>query len=58
MTELPSIRLRVYDPEVSQEKILVAVENPMDTELSALEQIFKASGIAEVKKIGNRDERI
>jgi len=51
MTELPSIRLRVYDPEVSQEKILVAVENPMDTELSALEQTFKASGIAEVKKI-------
>jgi hypothetical protein len=51
MTELPSIRSRVYDPEVSEGKILVAVENPIDAELGALERTFKASGIAEVKMV-------
>ena len=51
MTELPTIRLGIYDPEISQGKILVAVENPADGELSALERTFKASGIAEVKKV-------
>jgi hypothetical protein len=51
MTELPTIRSRVYDPEVSQGKILVAVENPGEGELAALERTFKASGIAEVKTV-------
>jgi hypothetical protein len=49
MTELPNLRSRVYDPEVSQGKILVAVENPADADIPALEKTFKGSGIEEVK---------
>ncbi len=51
MTELPTIRSGIYDPEISQGKILVAVENPGDGELSALERTFKASGVVEVKMV-------
>ena len=51
MTELPTIRSRVYDAEVSQGKILVAVEDPAEGQLSALERTFKASGITEVKTV-------
>ena len=51
MTELPTIRSKVYDPEVSQGKILVAVENPADGEISTLERTLKASGIAEVRMV-------
>ena len=50
MTELPTIRCKVYDPEVSQGKILVAVENPADGEISTLERTLKGSGITEVKR--------
>ena len=50
MTELPTIRSKVYDPEVSQGKILVAVENPADGEISTLERTLKGSGITEVKR--------
>src|SRR5205807_1938319 len=32
-TELPTTQSKVYDPEVSQGKILVAVEEPIDGEL-------------------------
>src|SRR5437763_2396370 len=41
MTELPNLRSRVYDPEVSQGKILVAVENPAEADLASLEKTFK-----------------
>ncbi len=51
MTELPNIRSRVYDPEVSEGKILVAVENPADSDLGALERTFKVSGINEIKTV-------
>jgi hypothetical protein len=51
MTGLPMIRARIYDPEVSQGKILVAVENPGEGELGRLERTFKESGIAEVKTV-------
>jgi hypothetical protein len=51
MTDLPTVRAGIYDPEVSGGKILVAVENPEDGEITALEQTFKASGIAEVKTV-------
>ena len=51
MTELPNLRSRVYDPEVSQGKILVAVENPSDNDVAALEKAFKISGIQEVKRV-------
>ena len=51
MTELPNLRSRVYDPEVSQGKILVAVENPADADLASLEKTFKVSGIEDVKTV-------
>ena len=51
MTELPAIRSGIYDPEISKGKILVAVENPPEGELSALERTLKASGVAEVKTV-------
>ena len=51
MTELPTIRCKVYDPEVSQGKILVAVENPADGEISTLERTLKGSGITEVRRV-------
>ena len=51
MTELPAIRSGIYDPEISKGKILVAVENPPEGELSALERTLKASGVAEVKMV-------
>jgi len=51
MTELPNLRSRVYDPEVSQGKILVAVENPAQHDVAALEKTFKISGIQEVKMV-------
>ena len=51
MTELPTIRSKIYDPGISEGKILVAVENPPDSEIPALERTFKASGIAEVKSV-------
>ena len=51
MTELPNLRSRVYDPEVSQGKILVAVENPADADIPNLEKTFKVSGVDEVKTV-------
>ena len=51
MTELPTIRSKVYDPQISEGKILVAVENPRDAEVPALERTFKGTGITEVKTV-------
>src|SRR5437870_6874361 len=48
-TELPTTQSKVYDPEVSQGKILVAVEEPIDGEL--VERTLKASGIEAVKRV-------
>lgn len=45
---LPTTRGRVYDPEVSQGKILVGVEEPHDEDL--VERTLKASGVDEIKK--------
>jgi hypothetical protein len=44
MTELPATQSRVYDPEVSNGKIMVAVEAPRDEEVPRLEKVFRASG--------------
>jgi hypothetical protein len=41
---------RLYDPEVSDGKILVGVENPRDTSLSALESALTAPPGAELKR--------
>jgi hypothetical protein len=43
-TELPATQSRVYDPEVSNGKIMVAVEAPQDEEVARLERTFRASG--------------
>src|SRR5262245_60126711 len=51
-TELPSTQSRVYDSEVSQGKIMVAVEEPSDVDVGRLERTFRATGIHEVKRVG------
>jgi hypothetical protein len=50
-TELPTTQSRVYDPDVSQGKIMVAVEEPADQDVVRLEMALKASGIEEVKRV-------
>jgi hypothetical protein len=50
-TELPATKSTVYDPEVSHGKIMVAVEEPRDEDVSKLERTFRASGIQEVKRV-------
>jgi hypothetical protein len=50
-TELPSTQSRVYDSEVSQGKIMVAVEEPSDVDVGRLERMLRATGIQEVKKV-------
>jgi hypothetical protein len=49
--QLPSRTSRIYDPEVSLGKILVAVEDPRDQDAVRLERALRASGIQEVKRI-------
>src|SRR5215510_8963695 len=51
-TELPSTQSRVYDSEVSQGKIMIAVEEPADVDVVRLERTFRATGIHEVKRVG------
>ena len=48
MTELPTTQSKVYDPEVSQGKIMVAVEEPVDSVV--VERTLSATGI-EVKRV-------
>jgi ActD protein len=48
-TELPTRKSRVYDPEVSQGKILVAIEKPADKDIATFERTLRAAGISEVK---------
>ena len=50
-TELPTTKSRVYDPEVSQGKIMVAVEEPADQDIATLERTLRASGIDQVKRV-------
>jgi hypothetical protein len=51
MTDLPAVKSRVYDPAVSEGKILVAVEDPPEDKLPVLKKTLQASGIDEVKTI-------
>lgn len=51
MTELPATKSRVYDPEVSQGKIMVAVERPKEEDVARLERTFRASGVQELKRV-------
>ena len=40
-TKLPTTRSKLYDPEVSNGKILVGVENPRDDTLEKLERALR-----------------
>ena len=51
MTELPATQSPVYDVEVSQGKIMVAVEGPSDMDVTRLERTLRATGIQEVKRV-------
>ncbi len=51
MTELPTTHSQVYDPEVSRGKILVAVEDPAESDIDKLEEAFRASGIEEIRRV-------
>jgi Alternative complex III, ActD subunit len=46
--ELPAMRSRVYDPEVANGKILVAVEEPKNA--ATVEQVLKRAGVDRVRK--------
>jgi hypothetical protein len=50
-TELPATGSRVYDPAVSQGKILVAIEKPRDPDVAKLERVLIDSGVDEVKRV-------
>ena len=50
-TELPTTKSRIYDPEVSQGKIMVAIEQPPDQDVTWLERTLRATGIQEVKRV-------
>ena len=50
-TELPATKSRVYDPEVSRGKIMVAVEGPRDEDVARLERTFRANGVQELKRV-------
>jgi len=50
-TELPTTQSKVYDPAVSQGKIMVAVEGPAETDLPRVERTLRAAGIEEVKRV-------
>jgi hypothetical protein len=50
-TELPSTQSRIYDAEVSQGKIMVAVEGPSEVDVARLERTLRATGIPEVKRV-------
>jgi hypothetical protein len=49
--QLPARTSRIYDPEVSLGKIMVAVESPRDQDMVRLERALRASGIQEVRRI-------
>ena len=46
---LPSKRSRLYDPAISNGKILIGVEQPQDTDLDRIERALKA---ADAEKLG------
>jgi hypothetical protein len=48
--KLPSRVPPLYDPEVTNGKILVGVQNPAAASLPALEQALMAGGAAELKR--------
>jgi hypothetical protein len=50
-TKLPTFESRIYDPAVSEGKIMVAVEHPMPDSIENVERTFKMSQTDQVKTI-------
>jgi hypothetical protein len=50
-TELPTRESRIYDPQVSQGKIMVAVERPVERDLGRVERTLRNNGADEVKRV-------
>jgi len=50
-TELPTREHRIYDPQVSQGKIMVAIEGPIETDIARLERTLRNNGAVEVKRV-------
>src|SRR5437763_15248040 len=48
--ELPTTASKIYDPEVSQGKILVGIEGPRDQDLPRLERTLRDNGVEQVKR--------
>ncbi|MBI1873443.1 MAG: DUF3341 domain-containing protein [Acidobacteria bacterium] len=48
--KLPSPKPALYDPEVSDGKILVGVEEPPGSVIDAVKQVFEGAGLREKKK--------
>jgi hypothetical protein len=49
--KIPSREPKMYDPEVSEGKILVGVENPAQHTIPALERALLAGGAGELRKL-------
>jgi hypothetical protein len=48
---LPALKSRVYDPEISRGKIMVAVERPAEQDVARLERTLRETGVDEVKRV-------
>ena len=51
-TRLPSWKPRLYDPEVSDGKVLIGVLNPSESALSDLETLLRSAGAEKVRNTG------
>jgi hypothetical protein len=49
--KIPTREPKMYDPEVTEGKILVGVENPSEGSVSAIERALMAPGVARLKTI-------
>jgi hypothetical protein len=47
---IPTLRTELYDPEISEGKILIGVVNPSDA--SAVEHALRSGGVGKIKKVG------
>src|SRR5919204_2957194 len=48
---IPAREAKMYDPEVSDGKILVGVENPNESSVPAIERALMSSGVARLKTV-------
>jgi hypothetical protein len=49
--KIPTREPKLYDPRVSDGKILVGVENPSDSSADAIENALISAGVAELKRV-------